>query len=188
LCSSRTTSCTCRRRSSSPRHGRFSSPNLPEQPQARHQSQAEKDDELVQRRTFRDYYIILRERLWIALPLALLISIGYGYKQMQAPRLYASTATMQFEKPDTIVTTVGVVDQSLRSEVDLNTNLQILQSGRMRARVLESFSAEDRRVLQRGALKRSPPGPWPRPWTRPRQRGVRLTAQQLPDQHHGHAR
>ena len=136
----------------------FSPPNLPDQPQARHQSQAEKDDELVQRRTFRDYYIILRERLWIALPLALLISIGYGYKQMQAPRMYASTATMQFEKPDTIVTTVGVVDQSLRSEVDLNTNLQILQSGRMRARVLESFSAEDRRVLQRGALKRSPPG------------------------------
>ena len=29
------------------------------------------DDPLVERRTLRDYCIILRERLWIALPLAL---------------------------------------------------------------------------------------------------------------------
>ena len=124
-------------------------------------SNADRDDEIVQRRTFRDYYIILRERVWIALPLALRISIGYGYQQMQAPRVYSASATMQFEKPDTIVTTVGVVDQSMRSDVDLNTNLQILNSGKLRGRVLESFSPEDRKILQRTALKRLPPGTLP---------------------------
>ena len=122
---------------------------------------ADRDDELVQRRTFRDYYIILRERTWIALPLALLISIGYGYLQMQTPALYSSSATMQFEKPDTIVTTVGVVDQSVRSDVDLNTYLQILGSGKLRAKVLESFTPEERKILQRTALKRMPPGTSP---------------------------
>ena len=122
---------------------------------------ADRDDEVVQRRTFRDYYIILRERIWIALPLALLVSIGYGYVQMQEPRVYAATATMQFEKPDTVVLTTGVVDQSMRSDVDLNTNIQILQSGRLRTKVLESFNADDKKILTRAALKRSPPGTLP---------------------------
>src|SRR4051812_45701231 len=115
-------------------------------------------DELVQRRSFRDYYIILRERLWIALPLALLVSIGYGYLKMQEVPMYGAYATMQFEKPDTIVTTVGVVDQAVRSDVDLNTYLQILGSGKLRQKVLESFTPEERKILQRAALKRSPPG------------------------------
>ena len=67
-------------------------------------------EDVVERRTLRDYFIILRERSWIALPLALLISIGYGYRQMQATPLFSARATMQFEKPDTVVAIQGVVD------------------------------------------------------------------------------
>src|SRR3954451_24221940 len=89
---------------------------------------AEREDEVAERRTLRDYYIILRERLWIALPLALLISIGYGYKQMQVTPMYSARATMQFEKPDTIVNIQGVVDPTIRSDIDLNTNLQLLHT------------------------------------------------------------
>ena len=119
---------------------------------------ADKDDEIIERRTLRDYYIILRERLWIALPLALLVAVGYGYYQLQDPPRYSAQATMQFEKPDTVVTIAGVVDQSMRSDVDLNTNLQILNSGVLRRKVFDSFTADERKVLQRGALKRTPPG------------------------------
>jgi capsular exopolysaccharide synthesis family protein len=115
---------------------------------------SDRDDELVQRRSFRDYYIILRERLWIALPLALLVSIGYGYLKMQEVPMYGAYATMQFEKPDTIVTAV-------RSDIDLNTYLQILSSGKLRNKVIESFTPEERKILQRAALKRSPPGTAP---------------------------
>src|SRR5688572_27063303 len=91
----------------------------------------ERDDDVVERRTLRDYYIILRERLWIALPLALLISIGYGYKQMQVTPMYSARATMQFEKPDTVVNIQGVVDPTIRSDIDLNTNLQVLQTNKI---------------------------------------------------------
>lgn len=122
---------------------------------------SDRDDEVTERRTLRDYYIILRERLWIALPLALLISVGYGYQKMQAIPLFAATATMQFEKPDTIVTTQGVVDQSVRSDVDLNTYLQILQSGKLSTKVRESFTPDEQKILQRAALKRSAPGTVP---------------------------
>ena len=62
-----------------------------------------RDDDALERRTLRDYYIIMRERFWIALPLALLVSIGYGYNKMQGIPMYFARATMQFEKPDTVV-------------------------------------------------------------------------------------
>lgn len=119
---------------------------------------SERDDDLVERRTLRDYYIILRERLWIALPLAVLIAVGYGYKKMQVTPTYFARATMQFEKPETIVTTQGVIDQAVRSDVDLNTYIEQLKSQKIRAKVLESLTPEEKNILRRPALKRLPPG------------------------------
>lgn len=119
------------------------------------------EEEVTERRTLRDYYIIIRERLWIALPLALLISVGYCYKKMQVSPTYQATATMQFEKPDTIVRTEGVVDQTMRSEVDINTTVEVLRSRMLQSLVTESFSPAEQQVLQRAALKQSPPGTLP---------------------------
>ncbi len=119
---------------------------------------AQQDDDVVERRTLRDYYIILRERLWIALPLALIVSIGYGYKKLQVEPTYGARATMQFEKPDTVVNMQGVSDSSVRSDVDLNTHIEILKSGRLAARVRESFTPEEQAILKRAALRNAPPG------------------------------
>lgn len=119
------------------------------------------DDNAVERRTLRDYYIMLRERLWIALPLALLVAVGYAYKNLQVTPIYAATATMQFEKPDRIVMAEGVVDTAIRSEVDINTHTQVLKSAWLRERVLASFTPEEIKVLQRAALKHLPPGASP---------------------------
>jgi capsular exopolysaccharide synthesis family protein len=118
-------------------------------------------DELVERRSPRDYYIMLRERLWIALPVALLVSIGYFYYQARQTPMYSSIATMQFEKPDTIVTTQGVVDPAIHSEVDINTYLQVLNSATMRNRVIDSFNADERNILLRPAMKKLLPGQQP---------------------------
>lgn len=121
-------------------------------------SAARHDDDVVERRTLRDYYIILRERFWIALPLALLISIGYGYKKMQATPMYAARATMQFEKPDTVVAIQGVVDTSVRSDIDMNTHLEILRSGMLAAQVRAALTPEEQLILKRADLKSRPPG------------------------------
>ena len=121
-------------------------------------SPPERESEIVESRTLRDYYIILRERLWIALPLALLISIGYGYNEMQATPMFFARATMQFEKPDTVVNIQGVVDSSVRSDIDMNTHLQVLQSNTLAARVREAFSPQELLILKRANLKQSPPG------------------------------
>jgi capsular exopolysaccharide synthesis family protein len=119
---------------------------------------SDRDDDAVERRTLRDYYIILRERLWIALPLAVLVAVGYGYKKMQVTPTYFARATMQFEKPETLVNTASVIDQTVRSDVDLNTYIQLLQSRTLQVRVLESLKPEEKNILRRAALKKMPPG------------------------------
>ncbi|HWA84713.1 MAG TPA: polysaccharide biosynthesis tyrosine autokinase [Opitutus sp.] len=116
------------------------------------------EDQLVERRSLRDYYIILRERLWIALPIALLVAVPLGYFRARETPMYSSTATMQFEKPETIVTSQAVVDAAVRSDVELNTNLQVLQSATLRQRVVDSLTPEEVKIIQRPFLKMQPPG------------------------------
>jgi uncharacterized protein involved in exopolysaccharide biosynthesis len=110
---------------------------------------AGREEDIVERRTLRDYYIILRERLWIALPLALIISIGMAYYQSRAVPLYRSSATLQIEKPEKVVTSQEVVDTGINSDIELNTYLQVIASAKMRNRVQASLSPQERQILQR---------------------------------------
>jgi len=117
------------------------------------------DDEVaVERRTLRDYYIILRERVWVALPIAVLLAVGYFYLQARKTPIYQSVASLQFEKPETVVTSQGVVDPSVRSDLDLNTYIHDIDSNRLRASVIQSFTPAERHILERAAMKRLPPG------------------------------
>jgi capsular exopolysaccharide synthesis family protein len=116
------------------------------------------EETVAERRTLRDYYIILRERLWIALPLALIVALGFGYYQVRKTPVYSATAKMQFEKPDTVVTTQGIVDSSVRSDLDMNTYIQILDSRKLRSQVIASFTPDEQKILLRPALKRLQPG------------------------------
>ena len=122
---------------------------------------AGRDEEIIERRTLRDYYIILRERLWIALPLALIVAIGMAYYQSRAVPLYRSSATLQIEKPEKVVTSQEVVDTGVNSDIELNTYLQVIASAKMRTRVLESLSPQERQILQRPFIKDLPPGATP---------------------------
>jgi capsular exopolysaccharide synthesis family protein len=116
------------------------------------------DEELVQRRSLRDYYIILRERLWIALPLALIVAIGYGYWKSREVPMYSASATLQFDKPETIVTQQGIIDPSVHSKADIYTYIQLLHSGQLFNKVVNSFTPEQQKVILRPALKKLPPG------------------------------
>jgi succinoglycan biosynthesis transport protein ExoP len=123
------------------------------------------DNQVVERRSLRDYYIILRERLWIALPVALLVALSVGYYKAQETEMYASTATMQFERPERVVISEQVVDTAVRSDIDLNTYISILTSGRLRTMVSQSLTPDEIRILQRPYLKELAPGASPPPVT-----------------------
>jgi len=119
---------------------------------------SDKDETAVERRSLRDYLIILREKMWIALPLALIVSVALGYYKASQPKMYLAVATMQFEKADTLVTTQGVVDPSVRNDMELHANLEKLTSQRLRTRVVESFTPDEVKILQRPYLKNLKPG------------------------------
>ncbi len=121
------------------------------------------DSQVVERRSLRDYYIILRERLWIALPVALLVALSMGYYKAQETPIYTATATMQFERPERVVVSEQVVDTAVRSDIDLNTYIQILRSGRLRAMVAQSLTPDEIKILQRPYLKDLAPGTSPPP-------------------------
>jgi polysaccharide biosynthesis transport protein len=128
------------------------SPKFSQQSPLPHQ----KEEDIVERRNLRDYYIILRERLWIALPLALVAALGLAYYQSRALPMYRSTATMQIEKPEKIVTTQEVVETGVTSDIELNTYLQVIASSKLSAKVLESLTPQERQILQRPYLKALP--------------------------------
>jgi polysaccharide biosynthesis transport protein len=110
-------------------------------------------DAPTERRSPRDFLIILRERIWIALPLAILAAVSLGYFQARKTPMYQSQATMQIEKPEKIVTSQEVVDLSVTSDVDFNTYLQVLSSAKLRGKVMESLTPEETKILQRPFLK-----------------------------------
>ncbi|MDI1320758.1 MAG: polysaccharide biosynthesis tyrosine autokinase [bacterium] len=116
------------------------------------------DNQVIERRSLRDYYVILRERLWIALPVALLVALSWGYYQAQEIPMYSSMATMQFERAERVVLNEQVVDTSVRSDIDLNTYLQILNSGRLRTMIAQSLTPDEVKILQRPYLKDLAPG------------------------------
>jgi succinoglycan biosynthesis transport protein ExoP len=134
-------------------------PPLPPPPTA--SGFGDKEENVMERRSLRDYYIILRERVWIALPLALLVSISLGYWQSRQTPMYQASATMQFDKPERVVTTQGVTDTSITSDVDLITQIQVLNSENLRSKVFASFTPEELKDLQRPFLKNLPPGAAP---------------------------
>jgi len=119
------------------------------------------DEPVSERRTLRDYIIILRERFWIAFPLALLVSIGMGYHKASQTPLYQAAATLQFERPQITTGTQGVAEVGVRAAIDLNTYLQVLGSADMRSRVTRSLTPDEIRVLQRPYLDDLEPGQEP---------------------------
>jgi len=116
------------------------------------------DSQVIERRSLRDYYVILRERLWTALPAALLVGLSWGYYQAQETPMYSSRATMQFERAERVVLNEQVVDTSVRSDIDLNTYLQILNSGRLRTMIAQSLTPDEVKILQRPYLQDLAPG------------------------------
>jgi polysaccharide biosynthesis transport protein len=138
-------------------------PSKPPAPTSGATGMGDKDEQLTERRSLRDYYIILRERLWIALPLALIVSVGLGYKQSQEKPMYSASATMQFEKGERVVLAEEVTDPSVKNDIDIFTNIQVLQSAALRSKVAASITPEEAVILQRPFLKDLPPGTPPPP-------------------------
>ena len=80
-------------------------------------------------RSFQDYVLILRERVWYIVVVFLLVFCSAVVYTFTRTKNYMSTASVQVFRRDPVVMQVqGVVDNEIRSAEDLNTQVKVLES------------------------------------------------------------
>lgn len=99
-------------------------------------------------RTFQDYVLILRERVWyIVLVFILVFLAAVLYTFTRVPQ-YLSTASVQLLRAGPVVMQVQeVVNNDIRSAEDLNTQVKVLESISIVQRVANRLTGEDRQVF-----------------------------------------
>lgn len=98
-------------------------------------------------RGFRDYALILRERIWYIIVVFLVVfssALVYTFSQT---KIYQSAASIQiFRQDPTVMKGVeSVVNNDVRGAEDLNTVVEVLKSGSIIQKVAERITGEDMR-------------------------------------------
>lgn len=96
-------------------------------------------------RTFQDYLLILRERIWYIVVVFLVVFSSSLVYTLSETKIYQSQATVQiFRRDPTVMNNVAqVVDTDIRSAEDLNTQIKVLESDAIVSRVAERITGED---------------------------------------------
>ncbi len=99
-------------------------------------------------RTFQDYLLIVRERIWYIVVVFLVVFSSALVYTLSKPKIYQSTATVQiFRRDPTIIPGQQVVDTDIRSAEDLNTQVKVLESGSIVQAVADRIVGDDLRAF-----------------------------------------
>jgi capsular exopolysaccharide family len=95
-------------------------------------------------RSFNDYVLILRERVWYIIVVFLIVFSSALVYTLSQPKIYQATATVQiFRRDPTIMQVQAVVDNEIRSAEDLNTQVKILESAAIIQKVADRLNGDD---------------------------------------------
>ena len=80
-------------------------------------------------RTFQDYLLILRERIWYIVVVFLVVFSSSLVYTLSETKIYQSSATVQILRRDTtpMPGVQQVVDNDIRSAEDLNTQIKVIE-------------------------------------------------------------
>ncbi len=93
---------------------------------------------------FRDYVLILRERMWYIITVFLVVFASAAIFTFTRVKLYQSSANIQILRNDPVVLQVqNVQDNSVRSAEDLNTQVKVLESSVIVRKVAEDLKGAD---------------------------------------------
>jgi len=100
-------------------------------------------------RTFQDYLLILRERIWYIVVVFLVVFSSSLVFTLSEPKIYQSSATVQiFRRDPTAIPGVQqVMDNDIRSAEDLNTQIKVIESGSIVQRVADRIKGDDLRAF-----------------------------------------
>ena len=104
--------------------------------------------ETAAQRTFRDYLLILRERIWYVVVLSLAVFLASLIYTLTTTKRYTSAATIEILARDPVVMKVQEVRASdLHGPEDLNTEVKILESASLVQKVAERLTAAESKAL-----------------------------------------
>ncbi len=95
-------------------------------------------------RTFQDYLLILRERIWYIVVVFLVVFSSSLVYTLSEPKIYQATAMVQiFRRDPTVMQVQQVVDTNIQSAEDINTQIKVIESATMIQRVAERITGPD---------------------------------------------
>lgn len=95
-------------------------------------------------RTFQDYLLIIRERIWYIVVVFLVVFSSALVYTLSKPKIYQSAAQVQIMRRDpTIMPGQQVVDTEVRSTEDLNTQVKVLESTSIIDAVAKNLTGAD---------------------------------------------
>ncbi len=95
-------------------------------------------------RTFQDYVLILRERVWyIVLVFVLVFAAAVLYTFTRTPQFMSAASVQVFRRDPVVMQVQGVLDNEIRSAEDLNTQVKVLESFTIVQRVADRLAGED---------------------------------------------
>ncbi len=97
-------------------------------------------------RSFQDYLLILRERIWYIVVVFLVIFSSVLAYTLNQTKIYQSSTSVQvFRRDPTVMQVQSVTDNEIRSAEDLNTQVKIMESSVIVQKVAERLTGEDLR-------------------------------------------
>ena len=108
-------------------------------------------------RSFQDYLLILRERIWYIVVVFLVVfSSALAYTLSQTKIYQSSTSVQVFRRDPTVMQVQSVTDNEIRSAEDLNTQVKIMESSAIIQRVAERLTGDDLRQFMEPYSANSP--------------------------------
>ncbi len=104
--------------------------------------------ESTPQRTFRDYLLILRERIWYVVVVFLMVVTATAVYTFSRTKQYTAAATVEIMRRDARVMQVEEVrDTELRGPEDLNTQVKLLESMAIVEKVAERLVGDDAKAF-----------------------------------------
>jgi len=99
-------------------------------------------------RTFREYALIIRERVWYLLAVFLAVFLASLFYTLSRTKIYTATATVEILRRDLVVMKVEEVrDSEMRGPEDLNTQVKLLESGQIVGEVAKRLTGAEARAF-----------------------------------------
>jgi capsular exopolysaccharide synthesis family protein len=108
------------------------------------------DPENAPHRNFRDYLLILRERMWYVIVVFLVVFSATVVYTFSRTKQYTAGATIEIMRRDAVVMKVEEVrDTELRGPEDLNTQVKLLESQAIIGKVAERLVGDEAKAFMR---------------------------------------